>query len=555
MKGYDAVLRLLASGDVGTIFTLLSEDTMQLVSTLDHEWGDDIGMIDVRHEQGALAMADGYARATGRIGVCLVGRGPAIAQTGTASVTARKNGSNVLVIVPETPLKDDYDVKEFEQESYLRSTIGNVISIRSHETLCSDFREALRRVKAGNGPIAVQISWDLLDSEMDVSEDKFFDRTSELTSGPSRGRVRPDADRIEQAIKLYVDSNAHQPPLIIAGRGAIEADAKGVIEEFAERTSALLATTLQARGYFSDHPYYLGFTGSWGRTIANKYATESNIVFAVGASLNPYTTDKGRLFDEDATVIQIDEDPSSIGRYTDISLGIHGDALLTIDALIEELRRLDIDRAGELWSDDLRAELETAPAMSDRIFPEVPGTIDPRDLVRTMDELLPTDRTVVCGSGHYTRWVLDGIHADPDDFTYAGDFAAIGLGLPMAIGAAAAMNNKMCIAICGDAGLMMSIQELETAVRNEIPLMIVVLNDSSLGAEYHSLDSVIGDGEVALVEAPDFADVANSFGAEGFTVRSIDELDALADRISNRPTGPMVVDCKVNHEVRHRSKL
>lgn len=552
MKAHEAVIRLLNAEGVETIFTLMSEDTMRLMSKLEEQWEDDIRMVKTRHEQGAVSMADGYARAGDRIGVCLVGRGPAVSQTGNGLVTARKKGSDLLMIVPETPLSDEYDVKEFDQEGYLRSTVGNVMSIRSPDTLVPDFREAVRRVKVGDGPLAVQIPWDLLDGEMDPSVD--LERESaadDLTS--QRASVEPDPERVERAVDMYVDSDAFQPPVILAGRGAVEADAKPAIEELAERTSALLASSLQGRNYFDDHPYYLGFTGSWGTRLANEYANEAHLVIAVGASLNEYTVDEGHVFGDHTQVIHIDSDPGSLGRYTDVDLGIQGDARATVEAINEELARRDIDRQGELWTDDLERRIAESNPMNEREYPEVPGTVDPRDLVLELDDLLPAEKKVVADGGHFTRWVLDGIHTPPEDFTFTLDFASIGLGLPMGIGTAVAADEP-CVTVCGDAGFMMSLQELETAIRNDVPMTIVVMNDSSLNSEYHSLDVHGVAPDVALVPAPDVADVAESLGGEGHTVRSLEDLRAIADRLGTDPDGPVVVDCKVNHHVRHRSK-
>lgn len=549
MDGHDAVIELLDAENIETIFTLMSEDTMALMSELEKSWQDSIRMIKTRHEQGAMAMADGYARAHDDIGVCMVGRGPAVSQIGNAMVTARKKGSDVLVIVPGSPQSDEYDVKNFEQEEYLRSTIGNVLTIESHETLVPKFKEALRRVKVGDGPLAVQIPWDILDEETDDSHE-----IGPVKMPAQSVRTHPDPESIEKAVEIYVDSDAFQPPVILAGRGAINSGGKEALEELAERTSAVLTTSLQGRNYFEDHPYYLGFNGSWGTNLANAYTSEADLVFAFGASLNPYTIDKGHIFGEGTKVIHVDRDPVSIGRYADIELGIQGDVRATAEALNAELARRDIDREGELLDDTLKKRVAEESTMNDREYPEMPGTIDPRELVTTLNELLPEDKKVVTDGGHLTRWVMDGIHTPPQDFTFTLDFASIGLGLPMGIGTAVAAD-KPCITVCGDAGFMMSIQELETAIRNDIQITIFVMNDSSLNSEYHSLDVKGEDPDVALVPAPDFAEVAKALGADGHTVRSIEEVEAISDEIASEPDGQLVVDCKINHEVRHRSKM
>ena len=567
MKGHDAIIRLLDAADVDTVFTLMSEDTMSMMSKLEEEWSDAVRMVKTRHEQGAVAMADGYARAGDRVGVCLVGRGPAVSQTGNALVTARKKGSDLLLVVPESPLSASYDVKAFEQEAYLRSTVGSVTSARSPETLVETFSEAFRRVAAGDGPHAVQIPWDVMDGEMDGAGEK-IDAAGAMTgpttsdpvaengtggSGTGGARVHPDEELVRRAIDVYVDSDAFQPPVVLAGYGAVESGAREAIEAFAERTNAVLATSLQARDYVADHPYHVGFTGSWGSPLANEYANEAHVVFAVGASLNPYTVDEGHVFGEETQVIHVDRDPTAIGRHTDVDLGIVGDARVTVEALVAELERRGIDRGEALWTEDRRARIAEATPMNDHEFPSVPDVVDPRELVVALDELLPENRKLVLDGGHFTRWCMDGIRTPPADLTFTLDFASIGLGLPMGVGTAVA-SDQPCVTVCGDAGFLMSLQELETAVRNDVPMTVVVMNDESLGSEYHSLD-VQGEAPgVALISTPDIADVAESLGAAGRTVRSIDELEALADELGSEPDGPLVVDCRVNHEVRHRSK-
>lgn len=555
MKGRTRLTELLDEAEIETLFTLMSEDTMRMMSEIDADWPG-IELVQTRHEQCAVSMADGFARATDDIGVALIGRGPAIAQSGTGLVTARKKGSDVLVIVPTSPIGETYDVKEFPQEEFLKSTVGEVAAVRSHDTLVDVTRDAIRRVRLGDGPLALQVPWDLLDSEMTDDQAAGAEMSSMETTidGATPGRVAPDPTAVTESIDRYVESPAFQPPVIIAGRGAIEAGAQEAIEEFARRTSSLLATSLQARNYFEDHPMYLGFTGGWGHEIANKYAAEAGLVFAVGASLNPYTTDDGHVFGEEGELVHIDSNRAAIERYTDVDVGIQGDAKRTIEALNEELERRGIDRDGELWTDDLRREVEAYDRLGDREFEAVPGTMDPRDMMRTLNDLLPDDRKIVTDAGHHARWVLDGLDVHPDDYTFTLDFASIGLGLPMGIGTAVSSPDRPTVVVTGDAGLTMSIQEFDTMVREDVPLTVVVVNDGSLGSEYHSMEAGGVDGSIALIESPDFASVAESFGAEGYTASSIAELEELADVLATRE-GQQVIDCTVNHKVRHRSKM
>lgn len=554
MRAHEAVIRLLDAEGVSTLFTLMSEDTMRMLSTISTDWSDRISLIKTRHEQGAVAMADGYARSTDGIGVCLVGRGPAIAQTGSAMLTARRRGSNVLVIVPEPRLSGQYDLKQYDQECHIRSTAETVLSIRSHEALVDDFREAIRRTRLGDGPVVVQIPWDILDGEMSPP-----DNLAEAMATPpgtvenADARLHPNEELVSEAVDIYLDSDAYQPPIILAGRGAVKSDARDALESLAQRTSALLTATLQSRHFFGDHPYYLGFIGSRGSNLANRYTNESQVVFAFGASLNPYTADSGHVFGEETRVIHIDTDPATLGQHTVPDLAILGDARVTAEALVAELEDRNVNRDGELWSESLRNEIANFSVMNDQEFEEIPGTIDPRELILTLDDVLPSNRSVITDGGHFTRWVTDALYTDPEAYVSTTEFASIGLGLPIGIGTALGATDRACVAICGDSGFMMSLPELETAVRNEVPLVVIVWNDSCLGTEYHSLDVAGYSGDVAFVPTPSFAEVAQSLGAKGYTVSDTDELRDLAAVFTGDE--PVVIDCQINHLVRHRSKL
>lgn len=553
MNTYDAISRTLEAEGVDTIFALMSEDTMGLLTTIDEREDCDIDLVQTRHEQGAMAMADGYSRAGNGIGVCVVGRGPAIAQTGTSLVTARKGESELLVLVPEPKLSASHGAKQFEQDMFLRSTIGNVASIRSPDTLLPELTEAFRSIRVGEGPVAVQIAWDVLDGETDVPGDIETLRSDVSTSSTTTASLVPSDERIGDASSLL--ARAEKQPVILAGRGAVRAEAKEALETVAERTGALLATTLQGRGYFDDHPFSIGFVGGYGSELANSYLRQSDTVLAVGCSLNPYTTNGGELVDAEQTVIHVDADHTNIGRYTPVDLSIVGDARLAAREIATELDRQGVERSGEFWIDSVRERLESAPAFDDGEFREQPGRIDPRDLLRSLEESLPKDRLVVTDAGHFACWVFDGVTMSyPDDYIWSADFAAIGQGLAMGIGAARAADDRSCVTFCGDAGFMMAQQEVETAVRNEIPITIIVMNDSGLGAEYHKLRHADQYAETALIDTPDIAEIAAAMGAESHVVRSPADLDEIEDELGRAPTGPRLIECKINQNVRHRSR-
>lgn len=551
MLVHEAITRFLRAQNVDTVFSLMAEDIMGMTARMQAEWADEMRVIEARHEEWAVAMADGYARVTGDIGVAVVGRGPPLAHVATPLTTARKNGTPLLLLAAETPLVWTTDVKSFDQDAYLSALTDDVVSIRDPAVLESKFAGAFRRLRSGSGPIVVQIPWDVLDGEADLTDD-WKDRVAKPRPATSESRRTPDPDAVDAALESYLDSDATVPPLVIAGRGAVDAGAKPALEAFAERTNALLATTVRAKGLFSDHPFGIGFVGTFGTTFANERAGESDFVLAVGCSLNEHTTDEGRLLDG-ATVVHVDADPASIDAHTPADLGIVGDARATVEAINERFDAANVDFAGKFWTDSLERRIADTTPFESVEGEAADGRLDPRDCVTVLDELLPEDRLVVTDGGHFLNWVLDGIAIDhPDDYVWTIDFGSIGLGLPVGLGAALATDHRTPVIFCGDAGAMMCLQELDTAVRYGIPAIIVVMNDDALGSEYQQLAGRGEYAEAAIAETPDFAALANDFGAIGCNVRSVADLDSLECHLETRPDGPVVLDCKIDRDVRHR---
>lgn len=553
MKVHEAIVEFLLAEDIDTVYTLMSEDIMGVTATIRQDYSEEIDVVECRHEQSAIAMADGHYRTTGEVGVAVVGRGPAIGQAGTGLGTARNNESSVLVITSDSPLSTTTDVKEFDQTAFLQATCGEVKSIRDPAALVPTFDDVFRRLRYEPGPITVQIPWDVIDGEATGVEG--WEEESGIGSDrlqTAGARVHPDATDIDQILDLYLDSDATVPPVILAGEGAVAADAKDAIEGLAEQTSAVLATTLQAQGYFADHPFSVGFVGTFGTNLANQTLTESDFMLAVGCSLNEHTTDQGRLLEE-TTVVHVDTDPVTIGSETPVNLGVVGDASITVEAVSEKLESMGVDFSGKFWTESRERRFAQASPMDEREFEVEPGKLDPRDLIRALDPMLPENMLVVTDGGHFINWVLDGISVDhPEDYIWTIDFGAIGIGVPISFGAANAATERATVLFTGDAGFMMSQPEMDTAMREDIPVIVVAMNDAALGSEYQQLAGRGMYTDAAVVESPDFADLAESFGAEGYTIRSIEDLEAVTDRVRDPPDGPLVLDCKIDRDVKHR---
>ena len=553
MKIHDAVGQFLIEQEVETVFTLMAEDIFGITAGLQATAGDGVRVVETRHEQCAVAEADGYSRATDDIGVAVVGRGPAIAQTGTALRTADEKSSKTLVITSDTPHTATQDVKGFSQQAFLESLVSDVRSVRDPTSLLPAFVDIFHTLRQNGGPIVVQIPWDVMETEAELPEGWEERIANAGTAIHDRSHLEPPEEDIEQTIELLLDSDAEIPMTILAGNGAVTQEAKAAIESLAERTSAILLSTLQANGLFSEHPYSPGFVGTFGTPLANESLAQSEFVLAVGCSLNDHTTDNGRLINESATVVHVNTDPSAINRHLTVDYGIVGDVTTVVSRLDEALASAGIDRGERFWTPRLKRRVAESPRWTEQTIVKRPDRIDQRELVTRLDSLLPEDRFVVTDGGHFINWVLDGIQIQhPDDYEWTIDFGAVGVGLPISIGAAMAGVDRTVVAFCGDSGFLMSSPELDTAVRHGLGLIIIVMNDDALGSEYHQLQNKRMAKETAIVETPDIAALANANGATGHRIESVDDLERIAPALKATPENPVVLDCKIERDVRHR---
>ncbi|MFB6131095.1 MAG: thiamine pyrophosphate-binding protein [Salinigranum sp.] len=548
--GNRTLLEVLNAEGVTTIFSLLSEELMDVTMAAARDF-ERVNVVQARHEQSAVAMADGFSRIGGDIGVAMVGRGPAIAQTGTAITTAYNHGSSVLIVVAtraRDAFTDDLN-KGFRQEAFLESLVDDVYAVRSEGTLVPSLAEAFRTLHADRGPVVVQVPRDILDGEL--ADAGSWRDTTVGTSRPTRtaATLQPAEEDVETAVTLYEERPTSEPPVILAGAGAVTDGATDAIESLAERLNAVIVTTLQARTFLADHPYMAGFVGGLGDGAANALLERSGFALALGASLNDHTTRDGDLIEE-TTLVHVDVDPAQLDRYEIADLSIVGGAAATARALEGALERHGVDERGRFWTDELAQRLRTWADVDAREYEPEPGRIDPRVLLDELDDCLPQERVVVTDTGQLTGWVIDRIGvAGADEFIWPMDFGSIGLGQPIGIGAAYRSAGRPVVVFCGDGGFLMSLQELNTAVRAGLPLVLVVVNDDALGAEYQRMRSRDGPASPALLETPAFATVAEGFGADGYTIRSTDDLARVAAGRLREPTGPVVLDCKVDQRI------
>lgn len=494
-----------------------------------------------RHEGGATAMADGWARVTGRVGVVSVHQGPGLTNTLTALAEAAKSRTPLLVLAGETPAAARRSNFRIDQHGLVESVGAIADRVHGPATAAADAARALRRAEMQRRPVVLMLPIDLQTLAVPPEAARIPARATPIPAPPA-----PRADVLVQAAQRLAGA---QRPLIIGGRGAVLADAGAVLEALGARIGALLATSAVAKGLFAGLPYDLGISGGFASPLAAELLPRADVVLAVGATLNHWTTRHGALIAPGATVIQVDVEADAIGANRPVALGIVGDARLTAAAL---LAALDQD-GGPGWRTPELAARIAAARWRDVPYEDegTPAYIDPRTLSIALADLLPADVTVAVDSGHFTGWPSFFLDVpDARSWIFVNAFQAVGLGLGNAIGAAVARPGRVTVAAIGDGGAFLALQELDTAARLGLRLLVVIYDDSAYGAEVHHFRTLGEDVAPAQFPDADLAAVARACGAAGIVVRCVDDLAPVAGWLrAGQGCGPLVVDAKVNPDV------
>jgi thiamine pyrophosphate-dependent acetolactate synthase large subunit-like protein len=537
MRVSEAIGRTLAERGVEVCFGLAGSGNFSVLNAL-HAAG--VAFYSSRHECGAVAMADGYARASGKIAVASVHQGPGFTNTLTGLTEAAKCRTPLLVLAADLPPSTLWSNFKIEQ-GILAETVGAVTErVRGPETAVADTARALRRARIERRPVVLNIPINLVEASCDGG-------SSAVPDWPALEPPRPSERSVVEVADLLEGANY---PLIVAGRGAAMSGAREALEALADRVGAILATSAMGHGLFADHPYGVGIAGGFSSSLALKLLAQADAVLAFGASLNPWTMRHGRLFSPEARVAQVDLDGEMIGALHRVDVGVVGDATATARAVADELERRGIDKEG-FHDEALAGEIARGRSRDEPY--EDQGTaehVDPRTLSIALDDLLPKERTVATDSGHFLGYPSMYLSVpDYKGFVFPNAFQSVGLGLASGIGAAVARPDRLCVAAVGDGGALMSLGELETAARYRLPMLVVVYNDAAYGAEVHHFGPEGQPVNIARFPDTDFAALARAAGAEGVTVRKEGDLAPVEDWLERRD-GPLVVDAKVNPEVR-----
>lgn len=533
MKVYDAVASALAQEECEVLFGVMGDGNMSLWGALGRDGR--IDLVSARNEAGAVAMADGYSRTTGKVGLATITCGPGLTQIGTSLLGAVRNRSPIVIVVGEIPEDSPNTLQRMDQRRFVEACEARYHNVTSAENLATDIAEAFYAARTRRTPVVLNVANDLYEKTLEWD---FEYKPSHAYLAPG-GAPPSDADVVALADRLA----SAKRPVILAGAGARAAGAKDEIVKLADRVGALLATSLKAKGLFAGEPYDLGICGTFSAAPAERLLSQADFVLAVGAEVGYYTSEGGFAFPSaDVARIDVRAAPETIGLLP--GMYVRGDARETVAALNRILDARKFRQEGARTA-EARSILAAPPAS----FDTPSDGIDPRALSTALTRTLPEDCLVTCGAAHFFSFPIMYLGLPKGgEINFSYQLGAVGQTLPIAIGIGRGRPGRPHVLIEGDGSLMMNIQELDTAARLRIPLVVLVWNDGGYGAEVHKLRAKGFDPSLAQWQSPDFVVLARGFGGDGMRIDTLEELAPAMERgLASKRL--FVVDARVSPSV------
>jgi len=487
----------------------------------------------VRHEGAAIAAADAYYRASGRLAAGTTTYGPGYTNALTALAEAVQAQIPVVLVTGDAPTTGERP-QDVDQAA-IAAGLGAATFTVTRDAAGATTRQAVEYALTKRTAVVLAIPYDLAALEA----------ADEELPAPHAPKVTDDADGgLGQAARLLAGARR---PLILAGRGAHLAGAGPELRELADRLGALTAGTALALNFLNGEGY-LGVAGGFGTDTAAGLMGEADVVLVAGASLSPFTMRFGHLLGPDSTVIQIDAGLQP--THPRVDLFVSADAKTAAARL---LSLLDGEAAAEGWRAEASRRLAAGPGHDPGSAETPDGRLDPRALATALDAVLPERRTVVQDGGHFVGWApMYWNIPRPQDLVMVGTaFQSIGLGLASAVGAARALEDGRTLVLAsGDGGFLMGLADLESLIGAARSAIVVIYNDSAYGAEIHQYGSQGLTEKPMLIPEVDFSGVARALGAESAVIRSLSDLSALKDWIDAGAKGTFVADCRITSSVR-----
>lgn len=492
----------------------------------------------VRHEQGAVHMADGYARTSGKVGVCLVTSGPGATNTVTGIASAFMDSIPVVVFTGQvpTPLIGNDAFQEVDIVGITRPCTKHNYLVKKVEDLAQVIKEAFYLARSGRpGPVLVDLPKDVLQNKTEFK----YPKKIELRSYRPTYNAHPR--QIEKAAALILKARR---PVIYAGGGVITSHSSSELKALAEGLMIPVTTTLMGLGAFPGrHPLWLGMLGMHGTYWANMSVAHSDLLIAVGARFDDRVTGKVDLFAPEARIIHIDIDPTSIRKNVSVEIPIVGDcrdALNQLSQLIPKTGKQEWRKVRHPWLEQIREWKETHPLS----YEQGKDEIKPQYVVEKIYELTKGKAIIATEVGQNQMWAAQYYHFDqPNSFITSGGLGVMGYGFPAAIGAQVACPDRIVFDIAGDGSIQMNIQEMATAVANQLPVKIAILNNGYLGMvrQFQELFYEKRYAQTFLKGNPDFVKLAEAYGAVGLRATRPEEVGPVIEQALS-VNGPVVID-------------
>jgi len=502
----------------------------------------------VRHEQGAGHAAEGYAAATGRVGVCMATSGPGATNLVTPIANAYMDSIPIVAITGQVP-SASIGTDAF-QEADIR---GITMPITKHNFLVTDPAEIPRRIAEAfhiastgrPGPVLVDIAKDALQAHTT------FDWPETIDLPGYRPVTRPHSKQVREAARLILESRR---PVLYVGGGVLRARASAELRMLAELTGIPVVTTLMARGAFPDsHPQHLGMPGMHGSVAAVGALQQSDLLITLGARFDDRVTGKLASFAPDAKVIHADVDPAEISKNRTADVPIVGDCREVIADLIVALQG-DAHQAVEIdlgaWWATLNRLRETYPLGYDT---PTDGELAPQYVIERLGAIAGPDAIYTAGVGQHQMWAAQFVkYEKPDSWLNSGGLGTMGYAVPAAMGAKVGRPDATVWAIDGDGCFQMTNQELATCALNDIPIKVAIINNGSLGMvrQWQTLfyESRYSNTTLHSKRIPDFAKLAEAYGCAGLRCETADDVDATIKEAMEINDRPVVVDFAVHQD-------
>ncbi len=527
MTGAQAVIASLEAEGVDTIFGYPGGQAIKISAArcdckqLPH--------VLARHEQGATHMADGYARATGKVGVVLVTSGPGATNTVTGIATAYMDSIPMVVITGQVT-RGVIGTDSFQESDIVGITMPVVkhsFLLQSTDDLTRTFREAFYIASTGRpGPVLIDIPSDLSGAEM------VFHYPDSVNLPSYKPTYRGNARQVKQAAELIQKA---ERPLLYAGGGIVTSHACAELTELAERMQIPVVTTLMGKGAMRcSNPLNLGPVGMHGSKYANMAVTECDLLIAVGARFSDRVTGKVSEFAPHAKVIHIDIDPAEIGKIINPVVPIVGDAKVVLAAINERLAKADAQPIDRTWVDDVFSWRERWPFYTSD-FSDYPNAIAPEVVLHKLSQKLDPEASIVTTEvGQHQMWAHQNIHREhARTFISSGGLGTMGFGFPAAIGAKIGCPESEVVCVAGDGSFQMNSQEMATAKINDVPIKVLIIDNRALGM-VHQWQSLFYNKRYSFTELadnPDFVKLADAYGWRARRVEKPEDVDAALDEM------------------------